>query len=108
MMRGSRRCIQRLCLRGTILLLVLFFAVACSPSTSTYPMLPGQQLWNQGVSSLLFGTNDDYEWSSQNIQVEPAIQRDFRRAGFTFVPSFIPDDPTNAVIYHRILTIENI
>ncbi len=85
MMRGSQRCIQRLWLRGAILLLVLFFAVACSPSTSTSSMLPGQQLWNQGVSSLLFGTNDDYEWSAQNIQVEPSIQRDLRRAGFALL-----------------------
>jgi len=71
-------------------------------------MLPGQQLWNQGVSSLLFGTNDDYEWSSQNIQVEPAIQKDLRRAGFTLVRSFIPDDASDAVIEQRIRTIENI
>ncbi len=108
MMRGSQRCIQRLWLRGAILLLVLFFAVACSPSTSTSSMLPGQQLWNQGVSSLLFGTNDDYEWSAQNIQVEPSIQRDLRRAGFTLVRSFIPDDASDAVIEQRIRTIENI
>jgi hypothetical protein len=107
MMRGSRRCIQRLWLRGAVLLLVLFFAVACSPSTR-YPMLPGQQLWNQGVSSLLFGTNDAYEWSSQNIQVEPAIQTDLRRAGFTLLRSFFPDDASDAVIEQRIRTIENI
>src|SRR5260370_38547053 len=102
MMRGSRRCIQRLCLRGTILLLVLFFAVACSPSTSTYPMLPGQQLRHQVVSSLLFGTNDDYEWSSQNIQVEPAIQRDLRRAGFTLARSFFLVAASAAVLHRRI------
>jgi len=107
MMRGSQRCIQRLWLRGTILFLVLFFAVACSPSTR-YPMLPGQQLWNQGVSSLLFGTNDAYEWSSQNIQMEPAIQTDLRRAGFTLLRSFFPDDASDAVIEQRIRTIENI
>jgi len=107
MMRGSQRCKQRLWLRGTILFLVLFFAVACSPSTR-YPMLPGQQLWNQGVSSLLFGTNDAYEWSSQNIQMEPAIQTDLRRAGFTLLRSFFPDDASDAVIEQRIRTIENI
>ncbi len=71
-------------------------------------MLPGQQLWNQGVSSLLFGTNDAYEWSSHNIQMEPAIQTDLRRAGFTLLRSFFPDDASDAVIEQRIRTIENI
>ncbi len=107
MMHVSQRSIQRLWLSSAALLLVLFFAVACSPSTS-YPALPGQQQWNQGVSSLLFGTNDDIEWSSQNIQMEPAIQTDLRRAGFTLVRSFFPDDASDAVIEQRIRTIENI
>lgn len=100
--------IQRLWLHGAILLLVLFFAVACSPSTATSPVLPGQQLWKQGVSSLLFGTNDDIEWSSQNIEMEPAVQADLRRAGFTLVRSFFPDDASDAMIEQRIRTIENI
>lgn len=107
MMRVSQRCIHRLWLNGTVFLLVLFFAVACAPST-TYPTLPGQQLWKQGVSSFLFGTNDIYEWSSQNIQTEPSIQVDLRRAGFTLLRSFFPDDASDTVIEQNLRVIENI
>jgi len=69
--------------------------------------LPGQQIWKQGVSSFLFGTNDTNEWSQQNIQTQYAIQQALRRAGFTLIRSFFPDDANDAIIERRIQTIEN-
>ena len=69
--------------------------------------LPGQQIWKQGVSSYLFGTNDSYEWSTHNIQTEPAIQEALRSAGFTLIRSFFPNNASDAVIEQRIRTIEN-
>ena len=112
-MRLAQRSIKRLWLTSYILILVLFFPIACSPillphlSTKTHPTLPGQQRWKQGVSSFLFGTNDAYEWSSQNIQTQPAIQTDLRHAGFTLMRSFLPDSASDAVIEQNIHTIEN-
>jgi len=69
--------------------------------------LPGQQIWRQGVSSFLFGTNDIYEWSSQNIETQPAIQQALRRAGFTLIRSFFPDNASDSSIEQRLQTIEN-
>ncbi len=101
---------------------IVFFSVAaCSASVSTSSTqngttqhftltngsLPGQQLWKNNVSSFLFGTNDSYEWSTHNIQTEPAIQQALRTAGFTLMRSFFPDNATDSVIETRIRTIEN-
>ncbi len=69
-------------------------------------MLPGEQLWRDGVSSYLFGTNDTYEYSPRNIQTEPAIQGDLRAAGFTLMRSFFPDGASDAVIEQYMHTIE--
>ncbi len=73
----------------------------------TNELLPGQQIWKDNVSSYLFGTNDSYEWSTHNIQTEPAIQQALRTAGFTLIRSFFPDNSTDSVIEQRIHTIEN-
>jgi lysophospholipase L1-like esterase len=70
--------------------------------------LPGAQIWNHGASSLLFGTNDTYEWSNNNLESQPAIQVALKSAGFTLVRTFIPDNATDATIDTRIATIENI
>jgi lysophospholipase L1-like esterase len=71
-------------------------------------MLPGAQTWDHGVSSLLFGTNDTYEWSNNNLENQPAIQVALKSAGFTLVRTFIPDKATDATIDTRIATIEHI
>src|SRR5579862_6086445 len=76
-----------------------------TPSIAAVPsinMLPGAAVWNQGVSSLLFGTNDTYEWSTNNVENQPAIQASLRDAGFTLVRTFIPDQATDATIQARI------
>jgi hypothetical protein len=70
------------------------------------PALPGQQFWKQGVSSYLFGTNDTYEWSTNNIQTQPKFQQALRAAGFTLIRTFFPDQASNSVILKRIQTIE--
>ena len=99
--------------------IVCFSVAACSSAQSgsvrpqpqrspvTNGPLPGQQIWKDNVSSYLFGTNDSYQWSTHNIQTEPAIQQALRTAGFTLIRSFFPDNATDAVIEQRIHTIEN-
>ena len=106
------------CWLNHLLLGIVFFSVvvvACSSSQSNLPQrsivangsLPGQQIWKNGVSSFLFGTNDSYEWSTHNLQTEPAIQHALRTAGFTLICSFFPDNASDSVIELRIRTIEN-
>jgi hypothetical protein len=34
-------------------------------------LLPGQQIWANGVSSYLFGSNDTEEWGNDNVQTDP-------------------------------------
>ena len=103
---------KQLWLISYVLILVLFFSIVCllilwpGLSTIANPTLPGQQVWKQGVSSFLFGTNDAYEWSSQNIQTQSAIQTDLRQAGFTLMRSFFPDNASDAGIEQNIHTIE--
>ena len=70
--------------------------------------LPGQQIWKGGASSLLFGTNDTYEWSTSNIETSPGIQNQLRAAGFTLVRSFFPDGASDSVIDQRAATISQI
>jgi hypothetical protein len=48
--------------------------------------LPGQQVWRQGTSSLLFGANDaSWQWSSKNLGNNPAIAAAVRTAGITVI-----------------------
>jgi hypothetical protein len=111
-MRLPRCSKKQLSLIIAVLMFELFFLIVYllilwhSSSKITYPTLPGQQQWKQGVSSYLFGTNDAYEWSSQNIQTQPAIQTDLRNAGFTLMRSFFPDNASDATIEQNIHTIE--
>lgn len=98
-----------------ILLMVLVACASNTPNTDkgkTAPptnqsQLPGQQSWKDGVSSFLFGTNDTYEWSKNNIQTVPAIQGALRSAGFTLIRSFFPDNAGDDVIDTRMTTITN-
>ena len=84
---------------------------APSPALAAVPpigTLPGATLWSRDVSSLLFGTNDSYEWSADNLENQPAIQQSLRAAGFTLVRTFIPDKANDATIEARITTIEHV
>ncbi len=78
-----------------------------SSSSTTKPVLPGQKIWKQNVSSFLFGTNDTYEWSPNNIQTQPKIQQALQGAGFTLIRTFFPDKASDEEINKRIQTIEN-
>ena len=99
-----------------LMVVVLFASSACVPAQSVLPgapsfaqevTLPGQQLWKQGVSSFLFGTNDTEEWFTNNIETQPAIQQALRVAGFPLIRSFFLDNASDAAIEARIRTIEN-
>jgi len=99
-------------------MIALLFSVACSSnaqppalqkasSSALAKALPGLQIWKQGISSYLFGTNDTYEWSTNNIQTQPTIQKAIREAGFTLIRTFFPDKASDTDIEKRIQTIEN-
>jgi hypothetical protein len=69
--------------------------------------LPGQQLWKEGASSFLFGTNDTEEWTPRNIETDPAIQHALHQAGFTLIRSFFLDNASDAAVEQRVQTILN-
>ncbi|MBO0777492.1 MAG: hypothetical protein J2P37_01580 [Ktedonobacteraceae bacterium] len=103
---------------GCVWIILLMLLAACASNnptnndkakgtTSGGPQLPGQQIWKDGVSSFLFGTNDSYEWADNNIQTVPAIQESLRAAGFTLIRSFFPDNASDDVIEKRMVTITN-
>jgi hypothetical protein len=117
------------CLRVGILLIVLVLSSACLSSVlpfsarkivapQTIPTaagsLPRQQVWKQGVSSFLFGTNDTQEWYYNNVETNPAIQQALRDAHFTLMRTFFFDKSladghptTDEEIEQRLRTIEN-
>ena len=83
-------------------------------ATTQTPLLPGQQLWKNNVSSFLFGTNDTQEWVPSNLETTPAIQQALRSAHFTVMRTFFFDrslldghPTTDAEINQRLQTIEN-
>ncbi len=99
---------------STLLVVVMISSIACTstPQLPSKPVavhlaLPGQQIWQHDVSSYLFGTNDTYEWSANNIQTQPKIQQALRDAGFTLIRTFFPDEASDSVISQRVQTIEN-
>ena len=51
--------------------LMVFFSLQ-QPQTQRYTarikLLPGQQIWQKGVSSYIFGTNNTYNWSTNNLE----------------------------------------
>lgn len=69
--------------------------------------LPGSEIWNGGASSFLFGSNDAYEWSNNNIETMPGIQQALKDAGLTLLRTFIPDNADDAILEQRIQTVEN-
>jgi hypothetical protein len=78
------------------------------------PLLPGQQLWKDDVSSFLFGTNDTQEWVSNNVETNRSIQQALKDAHFTLMRTFFFDrslldghPTTDAEINQRLQTIEN-
>src|SRR5437588_182555 len=106
-------------LRWSIFAIMIVSCIACSPATNNPPqapssptqapssqLLPGEEIWKQGVSSFLFGTNDTHEWYAQNFETQPAIQESLRNAGFTLIRSFFQDNASDAENEQRIRAIE--
>jgi hypothetical protein len=103
---------KTLWLRYSIYAIIVIACTACSSLNGPWQhpssqMLPGEQIWKQGVSSFLFGTNDTHEWSTQNFETQPVIQESLRSAGFTIIRSFFQDNASDADIEQRIKSIEN-
>lgn len=78
------------------------------------PLLPGEQIWKDGVSSYLFGTNDTEEWEGSNVETNLSIQHYLKQGHFTLMRSFffhnsIKDqhEVTDQEIRQRINTITN-
>lgn len=81
---------SRLVLLSIALLLVasgcLSFLVLHRNETRAATLLPGQQIWSQGTSSLLYGANDaSWQWSQQNMGNTPSIAAAVRTAGITVI-----------------------
>lgn len=77
-------------------------------------LLPGQQLWNNHISSFLFGTNDTQEWVSDNVETDPSIQQALKDAHFTLMRTFFfgrslldGHSTTDEEIEGRLKAIEN-
>ena len=117
---------RRRWLNGGVLVLCLFCVAACSqhvspgsntantPVVAPTTLLPGQQIWKHGVSSLLFGTNDTQEWANNNVETSTGIQQALKSAHLTLMRTFFFDKsladhhPTSdAEIEQRLVTIEN-
>lgn len=113
-------------MKSTLVLLLCLMVSACSLNTlsgTPYsnvtptaggPLLPGQQVWKQGVSSFLFGTNDTQEWADDNVETNQGVQQALKDAHFTLMRTFFFDKSladehatTDAEIEQRIKTIEN-
>ena len=106
---------------SSLIIIMLLCFVSCSTANTptsqtdtatatttiaTTTLLPGQHIWKENVSSYLFGTNDTYEYFQHNIETEPAIQALVRKAGFTLMRSFFPDNASDTAIEQRMRTIE--
>jgi hypothetical protein len=81
---------------GIVALLSLLFLISGSTTlllphqrsvrAANSQTLPGEQIWQQGVSSLLFGANDSsWQWSPNNLGNTPAIATAVRSAGVTVI-----------------------
>ncbi len=110
----------------TVLLIVLissFLLVFAISHANSHPqqyipeslsLLPGQQIWKNGVSSYLFGTNDTQEWVANNVETNPNVQHALNNAHFTLMRTFFFDKSlldrhptTDAEIEQRLKTVEN-
>lgn len=87
-LRGRRRHFSPLALVGiTVTLLVLlgagayFVLLPRLRSNAAPPLLPGQQVWKGGASSLLFGSNDP----TFNPAKSQALRQSLRQAGITLI-----------------------
>ncbi|HLI05185.1 MAG TPA: cellulase family glycosylhydrolase [Ktedonobacteraceae bacterium] len=82
-----------------VMIVCCLACVACSngpvstqPSATPAPgQLPGQQIWKDGVSSYLFGTNDSVDYSDDNFVTDPhhIIQSSLKNAHFQIMREFI-------------------
>jgi len=62
---------------------------AGSSGTAGFDLLPGERLLPGGVSSLLFGINETYDYSDHNLENTPSAQQTLKATGFTLVRTFI-------------------
>jgi hypothetical protein len=111
--------------RNGVFITVFLISVACSSgiqsnhstrwqSPLAIEALPGQQIWKQGVSSFLFGTNDTQEWSNNNIETNTSLQLALQNNHLTLMRTFFFDESqadghvtTDSEIEIRLKTIEN-
>lgn len=90
---------------------------ASSPVTASGALLPGALRWSNGTSSFVFGINQSYDWSANNLENTPAAQAALKGAGFTLVRTFFSEHhlgwpfhegaTTDADLELRFTSIEN-
>jgi len=63
--------------------------------TAEITLLPGQQIWQNGVSSYIFGTNNTYEWSTNNIETNATARQLLQAAHIPLIRTwfFSPKNP---------------
>ena len=54
-------------------------------------MLPGEQIWNNGASSYIFGTNNTELWASDNIETDLAVQQALKNAHVPLIRTWFFD-----------------
>lgn len=74
-------------------------------ATPTTNHLPGQQIWNNGVSSFLFGTNDTIRWSQINAGNTPAIPQALNAAHFQLLRTWFFANQNGSDINNRIQVV---
>ncbi len=84
------------------------FAVGPGVAPAAEGALPGLQIWRDGASSLVFGSNDTYEYAPNNFETQPLIQEQVKRAGITVIRTFIKDPSTDAEVDQRVGAIERV
>lgn len=84
---------------GFTLILVLSScsSIVNRQQAATTPLLPGEQIWN-GVSSYIFGTNNTYNWSANNLETNSTTQQLLKAAKIPLIRTwfFSPDKPDSS------------
>jgi hypothetical protein len=72
-------------------------------------LLPGEQLWGPSqVSSLIWGTNDSVEYTSNNVETVPSVQQYLEQAHVGFVRTVFRDQTPDSEIQARVQALQTL
>jgi len=66
-------------------------ASTAAPAAESALSLPGEEAWHGGVSSLLFGINQSFDWAGSNLENTTAAQQLLKQTGFTLIRTFFSE-----------------